>query len=97
MKSLKTSILVGAVSAVLTWAMVYSVIHEPTSRQLPEGSLKYVISCPGDDDGLTALLGAAGACVLTFTPTFLALRGRVPKDAFASRPTQIERANEPEG
>src|SRR5260370_18518628 len=84
-KPLKTSILVGAVCAVLTWAVVYSVIHEPASRQLPDGSLQYVICCPGDDDDLTALLWAAGAYVLTFTPTLLAFAGQRPKDAFAPR------------
>lgn len=85
MRPLNKAILVGAVSAVLTWVVAYSVIHEPTSRRQPDGSISFVISCPGDDDDLTALLWAVGAYVLTFTPTLLLLRGRAPKDVFAPR------------
>ncbi len=86
MKPLSTGILIGTVSAALTWGAVYSVIHEPTSRRLPDGSTSFVITCPGDDDDdLTALLWAAGAYVLTFTPTLLLLQGRTPKDLFARR------------
>ena len=86
MKALKAAIIVGAVSAAITWAAVYLSIHEPTSRRMPDGSLCFILSYPpGDDDDLTASLWAAGAYVLTFTPTFLLLHVRTRKDVFAKR------------
>ena len=85
MKPLQTAIAVGALSAVVTWLCVYAVIHEPTSRSLADGSLEFVISCPGDDDDLTALLWASGSYVLTFTPTLLLLQRRTRKDVFTPR------------
>jgi len=83
-KPIRTAILIGILSAVLTWAVVYIAIHKPTSRRTTEGSILFLISCPGgDDDDLTATISAAGAYVLTFTSTLLFLRGRVPKNVFA--------------
>jgi hypothetical protein len=59
-------------------------LHEPNPRTLPDGSFLSVIDAGGDED-LTASLWAAGAYVLTFTPTLLVLRGRVQKDVFQKR------------
>jgi hypothetical protein len=85
MRPLQTAIAVGGLSAVVTWLCVYAVIHEPTPRRLPDGSQEFVISCPGDDDDLTALLWASGAYILTFTPTLLLLQRRTRKDVFTPR------------
>ncbi len=84
MKAFKTAIVVGVVSAALTWGVVYLLIHEPTSGRTPHGSW-YVLASPQPDDDLTALFWAAGAYIVTFTPTLLILRGRTPKGLFAKR------------
>jgi hypothetical protein len=84
MKPLHTALLVGGVSAVIAWGVVFGVLHEPNPRTLPDGSFLYVTDRSQDGD-MTALLWAAGAFVLTFTPTLLLLQGRAPKDAFAPR------------
>jgi hypothetical protein len=82
MKGFRTAIVVGLVSAALTWIVVYSAIHEPTSGRTPDG-FWFVTRCPpGDDDDLTALLWAAGAYLATFTPTLFILRGRAREDVF---------------
>jgi hypothetical protein len=85
MKPLPTAIAVGALSAVVAWLCVYAVIHEPASRRLADDSLTFVISCPDNDDELTALLWASGAYILSFTPTLLFLQPRMRKDAFTPR------------
>jgi hypothetical protein len=82
-KPLKTAILAGAVMAGVTWCAVYFSIHEPRSRRMADGSISFIISCPAEDDDLTALLWAGGAYIAAFTPTLLVLRGRVSKNAFA--------------
>jgi hypothetical protein len=82
-KPFKTAILVGAVVAVGTWCAVYFSIHEPRSRRLPDGSISFIMACPGEDDDLTALLWAGGAYIAAFTPTLLVLRGRASRHAFA--------------
>ena len=87
MKALTKAILIGAVTATLTWGVAYCVLHEPNPRRMPDGSLEYIICCPGDDNDLTASFWAAGAYMLTFTPAILLLRGRTPKDVFAQRPS----------
>ena len=84
MKSFKAAIFVGVLSAAFTWIAVYFLIHEPTVGHAGDG-LRYSWVWPQDDDELTALLWAAGAYVLTFTPTLLFLRGRTRKDVFAQR------------
>jgi hypothetical protein len=81
-KPLKTAILVGAVAAAATWGAVCCGIHEPRSRHMPDGSISFIISCPGEDDDLTALLWAGGAYIAAFTPTLLLLRGRASRRAF---------------
>jgi hypothetical protein len=83
MKQLKTAMLVGAVLAAVTWGVVYFGIHEQRSQRRPDGSIVFIISCPADDDDLTALLWAGGAYVAGFTPTLLVLRGRTPRNIFA--------------
>jgi hypothetical protein len=94
-KALKASILVGILSAAVTGALAYSNIHGRTSRRLPDGSLEEIIACPRQDAGTTTLLWAAGAYVLTFTPTLLALRGRALKDPFTTtQPTRMARLSE---
>jgi hypothetical protein len=81
-KPLKTAILVGAVLGAVTWCAVYFSIHEPRSRRMPDGSISFIISCPVEDDDLTALLWAGGAYIVAFTPTLLVLRGRASRHAF---------------
>lgn len=84
MSAIKKAIIVGAVSAGITWAAVYLSVHEPNPRQLPDGSLEYSVCSWGQpDDDLTALLWAAGAYAVTFTPALLVLRGRTRQDVFA--------------
>ena len=86
MSAFKKAIIVGVLTAAVTWVAVYCTLHEPNPRKMPDGSLFYnVCSWSDKDDDLTALLWAAGAYALTFTPTFLMLRGGVPKDVFAHR------------
>jgi hypothetical protein len=80
--------IVGAVSAAITWGAVYYAIHEPSVHQRPDGRIVMVLCGPGDDDDLTALVWAGGAYVLTFTPTLLLLHGRTPRDVFTQRPSQ---------
>jgi hypothetical protein len=84
-KPFHTAIAVGVMSAVVTWLCVYAVIHEPSSRRLPDGSLEDLILCPGDDEDLTASLWASGAYILTFTPALLLLQRRTRKDVFTAR------------
>jgi len=80
---LKTAILVGTAVAAVTWGAVYCSIHEPRSRHMPDGSISFVVCCPGEDDDLTALLWAGAAYIASFTPTLLVLRGRVSRHVFA--------------
>ena len=70
-------------SAGITLATVYLSIHKPNPRKLLEVSLEHSLCSKGQpDDDLTALLGAAGAYIMTFTPMLLLLRGRTQEDAF---------------
>jgi hypothetical protein len=84
MQPIRTALLVGAVSAIIAWGVVFAVLHEQNPRTLPDGSFLYVTD-HGRDEDMTALLWAAGTYVLTFTPTLLLLRGKARKDAFAPR------------
>ena len=59
-------------------------IHQPTSGQTPN-ALWYSWAWPQPDDELTASLWAAGAYVLTFTPTLLLLRRRFRNNLFQHR------------
>jgi hypothetical protein len=83
MKPLHTALIVGSGSAIIAWSVAFAVLHETNPRTLPDGSLFYVMDHHGQDEDLTSLLWAAGAYILTFTPTLLLLRGRVSKDEFA--------------
>jgi hypothetical protein len=47
--TLKTAILIGLASAVVTWGIAYSCIHEPRSRRTVDG-WDIIIACPGYDD-----------------------------------------------
>jgi hypothetical protein len=86
MSAFQKAVTVGALTALVTWVAVYCVLHEPNPRRMPDGSLVYNVCSWGEEDhDLTALLWAAGAYALTFTPTFLFLRGRISKDVFAQR------------
>lgn len=84
MKAVKVAVIVGAVSAAVTWMTVYFIIHEFASGRTAN-TLVYVTDGSEDDDDLTASLWAAGAYLLTFTPTLLCLQGRARKDAFTQR------------
>ena len=84
MSALKKAVIVGVLAAAVTWVAVYCTLHEPKPRRMPDGSLVFNLCSWGEkDDDLTALLWAAGAYALAFTPTLLVLRGRVQKDVFA--------------
>jgi hypothetical protein len=74
-KPLRTAIVVGAASAIVTWICLYAAIHEPTftSRRLPDGPTELMLTCQGTDDDLRTLPWAALAYVLVFTPTLLVL------------------------
>ena len=81
MKPVRTATIVGLLSAAGTWLCVYAVIHEPTHRDLQDGSREFLIQCPADDYGLRGLSWASGAYVVTFTPTLLLLQ-RTRKNVF---------------
>jgi len=84
-KALRTAILVGAAAAVVTWAGVYFAVHEPASRQMPDGSILIICGHNSDDADLTAMLWAGVAYIVAFTSTLLLLQEQTPKHVFATR------------
>jgi hypothetical protein len=78
---IRTAILIGILSAAVTWASVYVAIHKPVPQRTTDSSILIVTSCPGDDDDLTASYSAAGAYILAFTSSLVALRR--PRNVFA--------------
>lgn len=89
MKPLPTAAAVGMLSAVVVWLCANAALREPPSIPGAEGSLTYVICGPDSDAPLTALLWAAGAYILTFTPTLLLCQRRIRHDAFSRQRTDI--------
>jgi hypothetical protein len=80
----RNAILIGTVSAVITWGVAFALMHEPNPPRMPDGSSLWVTD-HGSDADLTALLWASGAYVITFTPALFFMRGRVPKNVFEKR------------
>ena len=83
-KPFRNAILVGAVSAVITWGVAFVLFHEPNPRTMPDGSFLWVTD-HGSDADLTALLWGAGAYVVTFTPTLFLMRRRILTNVFQQR------------
>ncbi len=83
-KPLRNAILVGAVTAVVTWGVAFALLREPNPRTMPDGSFLW-INDHGSDADLTALLWAAGAYVVTFTPALFLMRRRILTNVFQQR------------
>ena len=81
MKPFRNAILVGAVSAAITWGVVFALLNEPNPRSMPDGSVLWVTD-HGSDADLRALLWAAGAYVVTFTPALVLMRRRIWTNVF---------------
>ena len=79
---IRKAILIGVVSAAITWIVVYHALHQPSTLRSADGSILFLTPCYADDDDLTAAVSATGAYIATFTSIILLLAGRTPKNVF---------------
>jgi len=84
LKAFGRAIPLGVACAVITWVVAFTVLREPNPRTMPDGSFVWVTD-HGSDEQITALLWAAGAYVLTFTPALLFTQRRIPKNVFEKK------------
>jgi hypothetical protein len=85
LKPLRVAVIAGGVSAIVTWVIVYSVLHEPNPRRISDTVLVWV-SHADNNEVLRACAWASVAYVLVFTPTLLLLNQKVLKSPFQTAP-----------
>lgn len=85
LKALRASVVVGVVSAIVVWTVVYSVFHEPNPRRLSNAEWIWV-SHADNNEVMRASAWAAITYVLTFAPTLLLLNRRILRSPFQKTP-----------